>query len=529
MQPTPAEVSTHSTRRAVAVTPHHLATDAAVRVMGDGGTAADGLVAANAVLGMVLPTTCGIGGDLFAMVHRPGMDRPDVLNASGRAGSGVDASRLRDAGRTTLDLRSADTVTVPGCVDGWEALLARHGTRPLAALLEPAIALGEHGFEVSPELSGDLGRIEAFVAHQAGAASLYPNGSIPGPGDVITRRDLAGTLSAIARDGRDAFYRGRVAEAIIDATGGILTADDLASNQPDWVGAIGARVFGLDGWTVPPNSQGYLTIAAALLLEALDPPDDPGDPAFHHAVIEAYRAVAWERDDLVADPGYAPLDPAGLLDRQRILERLPHLSPEGVARWPSPRPAPGGTAYFCAVDADGMAVSMIQSNFTGIGSGIVAGTTGVFLHNRGGGFNLVPGHPNELGAGKRPLHTLSPTLWTRDGTPAMVLGTRGGHQQPQYLAQVLAHLFIGGMNVGEAQAAPRWHADAVDPEGSAVSVEVGMPESVVVGLAARGHRVDRRADAPAGWGPVSLVTVDASGTRRAAADPRVSTASANGD
>ncbi|HUG75300.1 MAG TPA: gamma-glutamyltransferase [Acidimicrobiia bacterium] len=529
MQPSPADVSTHTTTGAVAVTPHHLATETAVRVMADGGTAVDALVAANAVLGMVLPTTCGIGGDLFAMVHRPGMDRPDVLNASGRAGEGADAARLRAAGHTTLDLRSGDTVTVPGCVDGWGALLGRHGTRPLADLLAPAIALGEDGFEVSAELSSDLGRIEGFVAHQAGAASLYPDGSVPAPGAMITRRDLADTLSGIAGDGRDAFYQGPVAAAITEATDGILTADDLATNHPDWVEAIGARVFGLDGWTVPPNSQGYLTIAAALLLEALDPPNDPEDPGFHHAVIEAYRAVAWERDDLVADPDHAPLEAAELLDPQRILDRLSRLSADRVTRWPAPDPAPGGTAYFCAVDADGMAVSMIQSNFTGIGSGIVAGTTGVFLQNRGGGFNLTPGHPNEVAPGKRPLHTLSPTLWTREGSPAMVLGTRGGHKQPQYLVQMVARLFTGAMGLREAQAAPRWHADTVDPLGSAIAVEVGMPESVVVGLVERGHTVDRRPDAPAGWGPISVVTIDDTGTRRAAADPRVSTAGADGD
>jgi gamma-glutamyltranspeptidase/glutathione hydrolase len=176
-----------------------------------------------------------------------------------------------------------------------------------------------------------------------------------------------------------------------------------------------------------------------------------------------------------------------------------------------------------------MAVSMIQSNFTGIGSGIVAGATGVFLHNRGAGFNLRPGHPNELAPGKRPLHTLSPTLWTRDGSPALVLGTRGGHQQPQYLAQMVARLLIGGMGVREAQAAPRWHADGIDPLGSAIAIEVGMPEGVMVGLVERGHTVDRRPDAPAGWGPISIVTIDETGTRRAAADPRVSTAGADGD
>ena len=521
-------VSTHTGTGAVAVTPHRLATETAVAVMAGGGNAADAVVAANAVLGMVLPTTCGIGGDLFAIVHRPGDDRPDVLNASGRGGAGIDADRLRDAGHATMPLRAPDSITVPGCVDGWEALLARHGTRPLAGLLEPAIAMGTDGFPVSIELASDLRRIEALISGQPSANALYPDGAPPGPGGTLRRPDLAATLAAIASDGRDAFYRGPVAAAITEATDGMLTTDDLAGNAPDWAAPIGIDVFGLHGWTVPPNSQGYLTLAASVLVEALAPPADPGDPGFHHAVIEAYRAVAWERDDLVADPRFAPMPPDRLLDRDRLLGRLRSIDPDMVALWPEPGEAPGGTAYFCAVDDDGMAVSAIQSNFTGIGSGISAGSTGVFLHNRGGGFSLVPGHPNEAAPGKRPLHTLSPTLWTRDDRAALVLGTRGGHQQPQYLAQMVALLLHAGLDPAAAQAFPRWHAEGPGPAGSALTVEARMPEAVVAGLEHRGHMVEMGPDHPQGWGPVSVIAIDDSGTRVAAADPRVTSALAAG-
>jgi len=521
-------VSTHAGTGAVAVTPHRLATEAAAEVMASGGNAADAVVAANAVLGMVLPTTCGIGGDLFALVHRPGDPRPDVLNASGRGGSGLDADRLRARGHSTMPLREPEAITVPGCVDGWAALLARHGTRPLGDLLEPAIRLGTESFEVSAELASDLTRIESLIAGQASARALYPGGSPPQAGDPLTRRDLAATLEGIAAHGRDAFYRGPVADAIVEASGRILSTDDLAENAPDWVEPIGVDVFGLHGWTVPPNSQGYLTLAASILIEALDPPRDPADPAFHHAVVEAYRAVAWERDDLVTDPAFAPLDPESLLDRDRILDRLPSIDRDMVALWPEPGEAPGGTAYFCAVDATGMAVSAIQSNFTGIGGGISAGTTGVFLHNRGGGFSLVPGHPNEAAPGKRPLHTLSPTLWTRGDRAALVLGTRGGHQQPQYLAQMAALLLHAGLGPAEAQAFPRWHTDGPGPTGSAMTVEARMPEPVVEGLAHRGHTVEVGPDHPQGWGPVSVITIDEAGTRIGAADPRVTSALAAG-
>jgi gamma-glutamyltranspeptidase / glutathione hydrolase len=521
-------VSTFTGSGAVAVTPHHLATEAAVAVMADGGNAADAVIAANAVLGMVLPSTCGIGGDLFAIVHRPGAERPHVLNASGRAGSGVNAARLRADGHDSMPPRAVETVTVPGCVDGWEALAARHATRPVADLIAPAIDLGFDGFEVSPELADDLVRIEELVSGQRGAVAFYPDGRPPPTGTILRRPDLAGTLASIASEGRDAFYDGPVARAVSEATVGAVSPADLAANRADWVEPIGCAVFGLNGWTVPPNSQGYLTLAAAMLLESLDPDPDPGSPEFHHAVIEAYRAVAWERNRLVADPDHAPMDPDQLLDRARIADRVGAISPDRVAAWPEAADAPGGTAYFCAIDGDGLAVSAIQSNFWGIGSGISAGDTGVFLHNRGGGFTLTPGHPNELAPGKRPLHTLSPTLWTRDGTCALLLGTRGGNQQPQYLAQIAALLLHAGLTPESAQTSPRWHADTIGGPHSSISVESTMPEGVVAGLAARGHTVEQRPDTPPGWGPVSIISVAPDGTRHAAADPRVGTALAAG-
>ncbi len=522
-------VSAYTGRASVAVTPHHLATEAALDVMRAGGNAADAVIAADAVLGMVLPTTCGIGGDLFALVHKPGWDRPEVLNASGRGGSGLDADRLRAAGNTVLPYRAPETITVPGCVDGWVALAERHGSGPLSGIhLDRAISLGREGFPVSREFSSDLKVIAPMVRGQPSAAALYPGDAMPAPDAVLRRPDLAATLEGIRDHGRNAFYTGTVAAQVAAATGGILTVADLEANHPDWVAPVGAAVRGLMGWSVPPNSQGYLTIAAAMLLEQLDFPADPSDPRFHHAVIEAYRAVAWERDDLVADDRFAPLPGERLLDPERLLPRLAHFHPDAAARWPQPTPAPGGTAYFCAVDATGMAVSCIQSNFAGIGSGISAGTTGVFLHNRGAGFNLIPGHPNEAAPGKRPLHTLSPTLWTRDGHAALVLGTRGGHQQPQYLLQAAALLLWAGLDPAGAQAAGRWHVETVDGTASAITAEGRTATAVVDGLRRRGHTVTVGPDLPQGWGPVAIIAIAPDGTRRAAADPRVSTATAVG-
>ncbi len=522
--------SSHSGTGAVAVTPHHDATRAALRVMDSGGTAADAVIAANAVLGMVLPSTCGIGGDLFALVHRPGMARPEVLNASGRGGSGLSAAKLRDAGHTRMPTYGAQTISVPGCVDGWEALQRRHGRLELRDVLADAIDLGESGFEVSVEFAESLERLAESLRGQQSAEPLYPNGTPPAPGAILVRHDLASTLSGIADHGRTAFYEGETAAAVALATEGTLTPDDLAANTSDWVEPIGIDVFGLSGWTVPPNSQGYITLAAAWVFEQLGPPADPTDPAFHHALIEAYRAFAWERNDTVADPSHAPWDLAEYLSPKRLEQRLKSLSPDAVTQWPEPTAGPAGTAFFCAVDADGMAVSCIQSNYFGIGSRISAGTTGVFLHNRAAGFSVIEGHPNEARPGKRPLHTLSPMLWTRGNQPALILGTRGGDQQPQYLLQVAASTLYAENDPASAQAQPRWSiGKGADGKGSVVFVESRMMEQVITGLGAAGHSVAPGPPLTPGWGPVSVIAVDVDGIRTGAADPRVSTAAADGD
>jgi gamma-glutamyltranspeptidase/glutathione hydrolase len=497
--------------------------------MGDGGTAADAVIAANAVLGMVLPTTCGIGGDFFAIVHEPGWSQPQVLNASGRGGSGLDPASMRQAGFTHMPPYGPESVSVPGCVDGWEALHSRHGRFDLGDVLKPAIELGSAGFEVSLELSEDLKRLEPALSGQPSAAALYPHGAPPEPASRITRPDLASTLEAIAHSGRNAFYEGVVADAVVNATNGVLSRSDLASNTVDWVEPLGLDVFGHTAWTIPPNSQGYLTLATAWIFEQLGVPSDPDDPAFHHALIEAYRSMAWERNDTVADPDHLPWALSHYLDADRLRERTSAIDLTEVAEWPQPTPGPPGTAFFCAVDANGQAVSCIQSNYFGIGSRISAASTGVFLHNRGAGFSLIEGHANEAGAGKRPLHTLAPTLWTRDGSLALVLGTRGGDQQPQYLAQVAAALLYNGDSPLQAQSRPRWNIAADGLSESVVLVEPGMPEEVVSGLEGFGHTVVPGPARTPGWGPVSIIAVDSTGTRSAAADPRVTTATAGGE
>jgi gamma-glutamyltranspeptidase/glutathione hydrolase len=396
----------------------------------------------------------------------------------------------------------------------------------MAELLDPAIELATDGFPASPELASALGRLETQLAPQAAAAGLFIDGAPPIPGDQVRRPTLASTLSTIGASGRDGFYAGTVADAIITATGGSITQQDLDSNQADWIEPISVDVMGWTGWTIPPNSQGYLTLAAAWLFEQLDPSRDPRHPGFTHAAIEAYRAVAWERDQFVTDPRFSPIDPIELLAPDRLTRRLEQIDITSRTSWPVPQPAPGGTAYLCVWDKWGTGVSLIQSNYHGIGSRIGAGDTGFFLHDRGSGFNLIRGHPNEIAPGKRPLHTLSPTLWTRSGRLRMLLGTRGGDFQPQTLLQMLTYMRWAGMDPESAQLQPRWATREwrASPDAT-VAVEPHLESGTIAGLARYGHSPDPTPGWMPGWGPVSVITTDGDDVV-GAADPRVATTAA---
>ncbi len=507
----------------MAVSPDHRASKAAATMMQSGGHAVDAAITMNAIVGVVRPTDCGVGGDLFALVHQPGGDAPAVLNASGRAGIGASAAALRAEGYEEMPPQHPASVTVPGCVDGWAALLERFGTRSLEDVLMPAIELAEEGFPVSPEMALNLDNIADLVGGQPSAFELYPDGVPPAEGSEMKRPALAGVMRAIAFKGREAVYGGEVAAAIEAATAGLITTVDLATNHSDWVDGAQLDVLGETAWTIPPNSQGYITLATLGIFEQLGAPRDFADPDFHHLLIEAYRAAAWDRSLHLADPDHMTASVDELLHPLRLTERANALAGES-AQWPSPSPLPGGTAYMCAIDEAGMGVSLMQSNFHGIGSGISAGSTGVWLHSRGAGFSLEPGHPNELAPGKRPAHTLSPSLWTKDGKLSMLLGSRGGDLQPQILAQLAANILYLGMDPMQAQSMPRWALEYFGPAAySRPELEDTMPAEVVAGLGARGH-YPVVVPAQPSWGPVSIIRVQSDGTRQAAADPRISTA-----
>lgn len=503
----------------------HRASAAGLDVLGRGGTAADAAIAANAVLTVTAQHMCGLGGDLFALVYH-GVPEPDLVFAAGRAGSGVSAAALRADGHDRIPMRRAlAAVTVPGCVDGWIALHERHGRLPIAELLRPAIELASGGFEPSPLLVA----ASVLVGEVAGGEDLAGLEA----GVRVTRPGVARTLAAIAERGRAGFYDGEFGAALREMGEGQFSTDDLARSQAEPVAPLRARIFGHDVWTVPPPSQGYLTLSAAWIGEQAGWPADTGSAAWAHVGVEAARAAGHDRPAVLHDRA----DGDALLAPERLRPRAERIRPDRTVAWGDHYQS-GDTMYLCVADAEGRAVSLIQSNAQDFGCLLVAGDTGVFLHNRGIGFSLEPGHPAELAPGRRPPHTLAPALVTRpDGSLEAVAGTMGGDAQPQVVLQLLARLLGAGHDPGAVIGAPRWtlaHPDGksgFDTWGAAgdvvVRVEAEAPADWTDGLAERGHRVERL-DHPTAFGHAHLIRRAGSGWA-GAADPRADWSSAMGE
>ena len=492
-----------------------LATNAGIATLQAGGNSVDAAIATNAVMAVVAPHQCGMGGDLFALVHRDGATA--ALNASGRAGSGADPDGLRREGHAEMPLHhDIRTVTVPGCVDGWVALHERFGTMPLADLLAPAIRLAQTGFPASPLLAGSLRRLDDRGAEQLPSLAAGSN-----VGARVVRPGVAAALGAIAEGGRAAFYEGEFGAGLIGLGNGLYTRDDLARSQADWVEPLTTNVFGLSLHTIPPNSQGYLTLAALRLAEKVGLPDDPDDPEWAHVLIECATAAGYDRPTVLHDgaDGQALLD--AIDSRGDIVDRHKSSQRHG----PGDR---GDTTYLCTVDGDGMGVSLIQSNASGLGSWIAEPNTGINLHNRGLGFALEAGHPAEFGAGRRPPHTLSPALASHDGDLVSVFGTMGGDAQPQILLQIAARLFRHGESPNRAISAARWAlsgpSTGFDTWTSGVvptiEVEGHAPEQWLVDLARRGHTVELVPAYDSGFGHAHAIVVEPDGVLAGMADPR---------
>jgi gamma-glutamyltranspeptidase/glutathione hydrolase len=504
----------------------HLASGAGLTMLRAGGSAADAAVAAAAVLAVTQPYQCGPGGDLFALVHDGGA-APHALNSSGRAGSGADPQQLRAEGHTRMPFRrDARTVTVPGCVDGWVELHRRFGRLSLAEVLTPAVDLAQRGFPAGAFLA----MLAPMVVDVPGAEHVAAAAGVPA-GTLVRRPDLASTLVAIGEGGRDAFYGGAFGDALVALDAGHHPAD-LAQPLAEWVQAISVDAWDHRIWTVPPPSQGYLTLAGSWIAAGLDLPGDWRDPLWAHLTVEAARWAAYDRVAVLHEgaDGHALIAPERLGERRAAVDR--------ARTWALPSPAAAGdTVFLAAVDEDRLAISLIQSNASAFGSQLVAGSTGVFLHNRGLGFNLEPGHPAELCAGRQPPSTLAPALVTDlDGSLRMVLGTMGGDSQPQILLQLLARTLGLGHDPGRALRAPRWALTTGSEQGfdvweqpatALVGVEGNAPPAWAEGLAARGHQVQLRGPWDPGCGLAHAINISADGSVvGGASDPRAPEAAA---
>jgi gamma-glutamyltranspeptidase/glutathione hydrolase len=546
--------------RGAVVAPHHLATTTGLGVLARGGSAVDAAIATNAVLGVVMPSGCGIGGDAFWLVWDQAERRLAGLNGSGRAPAGIDPVALRADGLEQLPRRGPLSVTVPGAVRSWGDAHRRWGRLSRDEVLADAIELASGGFPAGPGFSAAVEAtapvVDAVLGPVNGFRQVYrPLGRPWRPGERVRLPALAQTLRRLADEGFDALYDGELGERqaeALRAVGGAFSAPDFRDHRSSWTEPLVAGYRGVLVATHPPNSSGIVGLQILRLLETFEPPAAERfgargwtDPRWLHLGIEAAKLALVERDREVGDPDAEPVDVAGMLDPARIADLARSIDPGRARRdLPPVRTLVSGTIYLAVVDSTGGAVSLIQSNAAGFGSGIVDPVTGIHYQSRGASFSLVAGHRNELAPGRRPLHSLLPAMsFRQDGTdsdaaageasvsgatgPWVVHGSMGGDVQPQILAQVVSALVDGRADVATAVAAPRW---SVGPAGDvgpplAVEAEGRIDGAVVSGLEALGHAVTVRPPFDAGFGHAHAIELidggpAAGGTVAAATDPR---------
>jgi len=489
-------------RKGMAATSQPLATAAAIRVLQAGGNAVDAAIAANAVLGVVEPMSCGVGGDLFAIVWDAKAKKLHGLNASGRAPYAASIDRYRSKGLTRIPATGPLSWSVPGCVDGWDRLRTRFGSKPWADLLAPAIAYAEEGFPVSEVIAGHWEAAASGLAMvPTSAACFLPGGRAPKLGEVFRNPQLARTFRSIALGGRDAFYRGPMVDAMVaysKAAGGLFERRDFEDHSGTWVEPVSTNYRGYDVWELPPNGQG---IAVLQILNLLEPHDlkamGPQSAEALHLMIEAKKLAYEDRARYYADPDFAQVPVAELISKAYAARRGKGIDPDRANDRPGPGdPLAADTITLTVVDRDFNAVSLIQSNFNGFGSGHVPGDLGFPIQNRGSLFALDPTHANRLEPHKRPFHTIIPGFVTKDGQPWLSFGLMGGDMQAQGQAQVLVDMIDHGMDVQSAGDAPRfYHSGSSEPTGvparagGTVALESGIGPAVRRALEARGHKL----------------------------------------
>ncbi len=482
----------HAPKEAVA-TSQPLASEAALGILVRGGNAVDAAVAAAAVLNVVEPHMTGIGGDMFAILWSAGEQRLVGLDASGRAGSLLTADALRAGGHESMPASGPASITVPGALSGWVALLERHGTMPLEDVLAPAIRIAEEGFAVTPIIARQWRAQEEKLAHNAGAAATYLLEGERGPeaGETFRNPDLARSFRLLSEGGAGVLYGGELGRSMADGLaelGGYVTLADLTNHSAEWVDPISIDFRDYTVWELPPAGQG---VAALQMMKMTEPLDlermgHNSAPYLHH-LIEAKKLAFADLDRYVADRDHMDVSVDHLLSEEYLNGRRAQIDPNRAADRPQPGPAitETETIYLSVADSEGNMISFINSLFEHFGSGVVIPGTGFALQNRGAGFTLEDGHPNQVAPGKRPFHTLLPGFVTKASAPWMTFGLMGGSMQPQGHTQMLLNILVFGMDVQEAIDAARFrHLD-----GYRVAIESPVGEDVRVQLRAMGHDI----------------------------------------
>ncbi|GET22508.1 gamma-glutamyltransferase [Prolixibacter denitrificans] len=489
-------------RHGMVCTSQPLATQIGIDILKKGGSAVDAAIAANAALGLMEPTGSGIGGDLFAIVWDAKTKKLYGLNASGRSPKALTLAIFKEKGLKEIPPFGPLPVTVPGCVDGWFSLHDRFGKLPMKDILEPTIQYAEEGFPVTDVIGYYFGRsVEYFSKKFPNVKETYmSDGEPPYKGKVFRNPMLANTYRKIAKGGRDAFYKGRIAHVIADfiqEQGGYLSYEDFAAHHSEWVEPVSVNYRGYDVWELPPNGQGIAALQMLQILKGYDIASMGFGSADHiHYFTEAKKLAFEDRAKYYADMDFAKVPVQTLISEKYAAERRKLIRPDRAGEYSAGEISQGETVYLTAADDEGNMVSLIQSNYRGMGSGMVPPGLGFMLQDRGQLFNLEEGHSNTYEPGKRPFHTIIPAFVTKDGQPFMSFGVMGGDFQPQGHVQILMNLIDFGMGLQEAGDAPRIsHDGSTSPTGTPadgtgrISLESGFGYEAIRTLMQRGHRV----------------------------------------
>ena len=486
----------------MAATSHPLATQIALDILKDGGNAIDAAIAANAALGLMEPTGCGVGGDIFAIVWSAKDQKLYGLNGSGRSPSDLKLSYFKEKGMTKIPSYGALPVSVPGTVDGWFELHKKFGTKSMEEILAPAIGYAKKGFPVTELIGYYLTATAQRFKDYPNFADIYmPNGEGLKKGDIFKNPSLAATYEKIAKGGRDAFYKGEMAKTMasfIQSQGGFLSEKDLANHTSEWVEPISCNYRGYDVWELPPNGQGTAVLQMLNILEGYDIKSMGfGSSDYVHLFTEAKKLAFEDRAKYYSDPSFNKLPIEGLISEKYAEERRKLINPNRAARrYDAGKLEQGNTIYMTVADKDGNMISLIQSNYRGMGSGMVAPDLGFMFQDRGELFSLEEGHMNVYEPNKRPFHTIIPAFITKDGQPWVSFGLMGGGMQPQGHTQIVVNLIDFEMNLQEAGDAPRiQHFGSSEPtgykmsDGGNITLESGFSYEVIRDLMAKGHQV----------------------------------------